>query len=299
MANSLVFTTTDINLQSQVENEVKEQSTINLVLLHGWGLNSGVWQPLIESLKAALALNTTLSLKVITIDLPGFGLNANKSVTPYTLHTVANKVFDSVQKATNEPAIFMGWSLGGLVATEIAHQFPDKVSGLITVASTPYFVAEQENENNAGWPGIKKSVLKSFHNQLQNDIEKTIKGFLKIQAMGSPSLRQDIKHITKLIMAYDLPSKETLENSLDLLDTCDLRTVLSEINVPILQLYGQTDGLVPKQVIPLIKELNPSSEQVVFPKASHAPFISHLDDFTLVILNWLNKQTAMNSSQNH
>jgi pimeloyl-[acyl-carrier protein] methyl ester esterase len=287
MANSLVFTTTDINLQPKAENEVREQSIINLVLLHGWGLNSGVWQPFIESLKASLALNTVFSLKVITVDLPGFGLNAKNGVTPYTLHDVANKVFDSVQKTINEPAIFMGWSLGGLVATQIAHQFPEKVAGLITVASTPYFVAEQVNENNTDWPGIKKSVLKSFHNQLQNDIEKTIKGFLKIQAMGSSSLRRDIKHLTELIMAYDLPTKETLENSLALLDSCDLRTVLSEINVPILQLYGQTDGLVPKQVIPLIKTITPTSKQVIFPKASHAPFISHLDDFTKVLLDWL------------
>ena len=38
-----------------------------LVLLHGWGLNSGIRQPTVEVLAQ--------SYQVITVDLPGFGLN--------------------------------------------------------------------------------------------------------------------------------------------------------------------------------------------------------------------------------
>jgi len=276
MANPLVFTTTDIKNNSEQGDLV----TIPLVLIHGWGLNSGVWQPLVEALSESLSYSPQVQFKLITIDLPGFGLNANQQVMPYTLEQIAERVTATI----NEPAIYLGWSLGGLVATQISLNYPQKVLGLITVASTPCFLSD---ENEPVWPGIKGVVLKAFYQQLQNDIEKTIKGFLKIQAMGSPSLRQDIKHLTALIMNFDLPSKITLEQSLDLLKTSDLRTELSAIKTPLLQLYGQTDSLVPKQVIPLIKTLNTNSEQHVFLKASHAPFISHLDDFTKVLTNWL------------
>ena len=65
------------------------------------------------------------------------------------------------------------------------------------------------------WPGIKATVLDSFHQQLQVDIKKTITGFLKIQAMGSPHIRQDIKQISQLVFQHAMASRTTLEQSLN------------------------------------------------------------------------------------
>jgi pimeloyl-[acyl-carrier protein] methyl ester esterase len=168
------------------------------------------------------------------------------------------------------------------------------VLGLITVASSPRFI-EQRSEvvednvvNQLLWPGIKPQVLDFFHQQLQIDAEKTISGFLKLQAMGSPHVRQDIKQISELIFQYDMANKNTLNESLKLLETSDFRLTLAEINQPFLRLYGSADSLVPKSVIgqvAIITENN--SEQYIFERASHAPFISHLDDFTQVLTDWL------------
>lgn len=249
-----------------------------LVFIHGWGLNSGVWQPTLEQL--------SLNYQVITIDLPGFGLNIKHSISPYSL-TQASKL---ISDAIDAPAIYVGWSLGGLVATKIALDFPEKVQGLVTIASSPCFVEKiiaKENETNTSWFGIKPQVLQMFHQQLGNDIKKTLDGFLKIQAMGSPHIRQDIKHLRDLIMAYPIPSKTTLEQSLQLLSSEDLREQLSHINVPFLRLYGKLDSLVPKAAIATINTLAPKSDHYIFDKASHAPFISHFDDFIEQLTSWL------------
>lgn len=240
-----------------------------LVLIHGWGLNSGVWEPLIPELAE--------NFQVITVDLPGFGLNVGCNITPYSLENIATHIAQTIAK----PAIYLGWSLGGLVAKKIALLQPDSILGLVDVTSTPCFVEKDS------WPGIKPNVLALFHEQLAEDTHKTITNFLNIQAMGSPNLRQDVKSLKRLITQYDFPSKQTLDDALKLLEEVDLRDELAQLKVPTLALFGKLDTLVPRKVISLIQELMPSSQIHIFTKASHAPFISHKEDFLAVLIPWL------------
>lgn len=240
-----------------------------LVFIHGWGLNSAVWQPCLQQLEA--------DFEVITIDLPGFATNQKFQLADYSLEDIAKQV----QQAVAKPAVYIGWSLGGLVASKITLAQPEQVLALVTVASSPKFVEDEH------WPGIKKTVLAMFHRQLAQDTTKTISNFLKIQAMGSPNVRQDIKKIRDLVMQHEQPSQKTLDDSLALLASSNLSDALSDIRQPFLRLYGKLDGLVPKQVIPLIDSLVPNSECHIFPYASHAPFISHQEEFLSVLQNWL------------
>ena len=268
MAKNLTFSTFP-------PNNTLNKNVIPIVLLHGWGLNSGIWQPLLELFHA----NNESNYQLITLDLPGFGINSAVDIKPYSLANICHHI----EQVIDQPAIYLGWSLGGLIATEMSIKYPEKVLALITVASTPYFV-EQSIHN---WPGIKENVLESFHKQLAQDTAKTISGFLKIQAMGSPHIRKDLKLITQLVMAHTLPSQHTLADSLALLSHCDLRQHLSSIKQPFLRLYGHNDSLVPKGVIEQINHMAPKSDQHLFDHASHAPFISHLDDFYPVLVTWL------------
>jgi len=258
------------------------QHSTPLVLIHGWGLNSAVWQPFIDQLSDEFYAK----FHVVTVDLPGFGINHNKHLQPYSLANIAKLINNTIA----QPAIYLGWSLGGLIATEIALAHSDKVIGLITVASSPRFVEETPNNTDIAWQGIKSRLLNAFHQQLQVDTKKTISGFLKVQAMGSPHLRNDIKQISQLVMQHQMPTKETLDESLRLLASSDYRHKLNEVKQPFLRLYGSSDSLVPKSVIKQISDLAKQSDQHIFAQASHAPFISHLNDFNKVLTAWLLKQ---------
>jgi pimeloyl-[acyl-carrier protein] methyl ester esterase len=274
MAKSLALSTAAPN--NLVNNSVLE-GKIPVILLHGWGLNSGVWQPLITRINE----DTKSDYCFIAIDLPGFGNNHNVDIAPYSLE----KICDYLDLIIKRPAIYLGWSLGGLVASKMTTQHPDKVLALITVASSPMFVEQSQQD----WPGIKSKVLANFHQQLAEDTEKTLRGFLKIQAMGSPHIRDDLRLITKLVLLRDLPKKAVLANSLSLLSDSDLRQQLATINQPFLRLYGKNDSLVPFKVINKITTLAPNSEEFIFEEASHAPFISHLEPFYQQLITWLNK----------
>lgn len=240
-----------------------------LVLIHGWGLNSGVWQPLIPALSE--------KFQVITIDLPGFGINHDFILEDYSIENIAKLV----EQSLDEPAVILGWSLGGLVASQLALAFPHKVKAIISVASSPHFVA------NDDWAGIEPIVLKGFYKLLSEDTAKTIDNFLKIQAMGSPHIRADVKKTKELIMQYPMPNKDTLMRALALLENVDLRAQLHRIECPFLRMYGRLDSLVPKASIENIEQLVPNSDSYVFEKASHAPFISHEEEFSEALITWV------------
>lgn len=240
-----------------------------IVFLHGWGVNSAVWQPILALFSA--------HYQVITIDLPGFASNQDIQPEPYNLAEITALIAETI----DFPAVYVGWSLGGLVATELACQYPDKILALVTVASSPYFLATDH------WPGIAPQVLKNFHQQLVDNAENTIKGFLKIQAMGSPNIRQEIKQITALVMSFPVPEKKVLDDALTILEQADLRTQLVNITQPFLRVYGRLDSLVPKGVIERISYLTTDSDEYVFTQASHAPFISEPASFSEYLLNWL------------
>lgn len=246
-------------------------SGIPLVFIHGWGVNSAVWQQIIPNLAE--------SYQVITIDLPGFGNNQHIELTDYSIANIAVLIIEAI----DQPAVYVGWSLGGLIASEIALEHTNNIIALVTVASSPCFV-EEDN-----WPAIKPLILKTFHQQLAENPEKTIKGFLKIQAMGSPNVRQDIKQLSTLVMQHAMPNQITLSQSLLLLETSDYRELLAKINVPFLRCYGRLDGLVPHDVIDKIGTLAPSSQSIMFYHSSHAPFISEPVAFIEQLKTWLTK----------
>lgn len=246
----------------------------SLVLLHGWGLNSGVWEPISHTLCD--------HFRVTFIDLPGFGRNRDFMPEDYTLEQVSELVSGHIP----ENSIVMGWSMGGLVAQFLAVQRHPNVSELVMLASTPRFLEGED------WPGIKLPVLKVFEEQLEKDFGKTLDRFLAIQALGSDSARADIKLIREHVQAYPIPHDDALRGGLKLLSNVDLRDQVSNINIPVHRLFGKLDSLVPYRAISQIDAHFTEGEVVVFPKASHAPFISHPDEFATSLLEVLGIQSA-------
>lgn len=238
-----------------------------LVLLHGWGVNQGVWQGVVTQLQGAV--------DVLTPDLPGFGLCRDFPM-PYTLEAVVD------QLATQLPdhSYVCGWSLGGVIAIDLARRYPHKVQQLGLLASSPCFIADTD------WPGMAKPVLQQFAAALSSNIALTIERFLAIQALGSSSARLDIKTLKQAIMAYPMAEPAAIEGALQLLNS-DLRPAFSSLSLPIVGYFGRLDSLVPVSVVEKLQQLQPAAQFDVAPHASHAPFISHLTEFEQWLKRWL------------
>ncbi|WP_368232418.1 pimeloyl-ACP methyl ester esterase BioH [Aeromonas sp. s3] len=237
----------------------------DLVLLHGWGMNGAVWHGIVPALAARY--------RVHLVDLPGFGNSPLAGEVEYSLPWLA----EQVAAILPERCHLLGWSLGGLVASQLALNYPERLHSLITVASSPCFMARDE------WPGIAPKVLTGFNQMLAGDFKQTIERFLAIQAMGSEHARDDIRQLRHWLAERPAPQLAALEAGLDLLADVDLRDELVQLNLPWLRVYGRLDSLVPKASIPLLDERYPASRSVVLEKASHAPFISHPQQFIEIV----------------
>ena len=231
----------------------------DLLLIHGWGMNGAVWQQVLPMLAQ--------HYRVHVVDLPGYG--HSQQLPAADVDEMARLLLDQAP----EQAIWLGWSLGGLVAKSAALQAPERVKQLVTVASSPCFAAEKD------WRGIKPTVLDDFRRQLDLDFRATIERFMALQAMGSKTARQDIRQLKEAVLSRPEPNPAALALGLDMLAQVDLRPALATITQPWLRLYGRLDGLVPAKVARELDKLAPQSQQHVFTAASHAPFISHPDEF--------------------
>jgi pimeloyl-[acyl-carrier protein] methyl ester esterase len=244
----------------------------DLILLHGWGVNNAVFSPLKNALH---------QYRVHYVDLPGFGLSPN-------IDGDINQWAQALAQQLPKHAIWIGWSLGGLIASKVAIDYPDSVATLVTIASSPCFMARDESITMPAWPGILPAVLAQFSAQLNRDLPRTVERFLAIQAMGSDNAKADINQIKQLVLSKPLPSRLALSQGLTMLEEVDIRERLSQITQPWLRMWGKLDGLVPRKVIQQMPQAE-NINDILLNKASHAPFISHQDDFLHHLLPWIIK----------
>lgn len=231
----------------------------DIILLHGWAVHSGIWQFIISELSA--------DFRVTVIDLPGFG--RSNMITNYHIDNVIAHILPSLPSR----AIWLGWSMGGLIATKVAACYPGKVSKLICVASTPRFIKEKS------WPGIELSTLKNFATQLDNDYEATLMRFLMLQFHGTTVDKNLLRWLQDNLFIYGRPDIKTLNAGLALLESLDLRAQIARITCPTLYLLGKLDALVPMAVSQILQQMNSNIKTQVFSKASHALFLSHPTEF--------------------
>jgi len=232
----------------------------NLILLHGWGVNSAIWEPIIEQLSQYFRL--------YIVDLPGFG--ESSPLKEYSLKSIS----EAIMQVVPEQSIWCGWSLGGLIATYTAINYPQRVKKLIQVASSVKFVAE------GNWPGVEPVVFNNFLQGLQTNASKTLTRFIGIQAMGCSSARKDSATFKKLLAGSKSADPQALVAGLKLLAESDLREGFSSLSLPCLSLFGKFDSLVPIKASQKMNSLLANSELQLFENSSHAPFISESILFT-------------------
>jgi pimeloyl-[acyl-carrier protein] methyl ester esterase len=238
-----------------------------LILLHGWGWNSEIWEPLLPSLSQYFQL--------VLIDLPGFG-QSHLGLKEYSLPEIA-RLLMAIAPAK---AYWLGWSLGGTVAWWIAINYPEKVEKLITVAASPRFTQDVE------WPGVADNVLQKFAESLTHNYEKTISDFLELQLRGSPQREILFRTLQKKLLSHP-PAYEALQGGLTLLQHTDLRAQLSAVQCPSLHLFGDLDRLVPVKVASLMQGLEKQGKCEVIQKSGHLPFLSQPEIFTEYLIQFL------------
>jgi len=226
-----------------------------LVLVHGWGFGSDVWLPLLEPLQQSFHLHL--------IDLPGYGRAKTAESGAWDLNALMAEFVMEV----SESAIWCGWSLGGMLAAHYAKFQPERVEAVLTIASNPVFVANQD------WPNaMPHQVFADFVKALSDHPQTTLNRFAGLVTQGAASSRADLRLLKPLLQ--NAPTPEHLMASLLLLSKMDLRRVIAEIKVPQCHIFGEKDALIPIAAAHASQGLNPQAAIKIIAGASHIPWIS-------------------------
>ena len=227
-----------------------------LVLLHGWGSQSAVWDSVVRELERHFSL--------YLVDLPGHGTSADPGEDD-PLEKVAQEVLPLVPP----DATWVGWSLGGLLALSAAGAARGRIGRLVLVASTPRFVSGPD------WPhGVPGATLERFAGDLERDLEGTLARFVALQTRGSKRAAQVARALRQRLRGGPAPSRAGLRWGLHQLRESDLRDALCRAACPVHVLLGERDTLVPPECLADMLALRPDLQGTVLPGNGHAPFLS-------------------------
>lgn len=192
-----------------------------LVLLSGWGVDRRIWQTLEGYWPAPI--------EALAIDWPGYG-----DTPALPDNATLDQLASTMAKQLPSDAIWVGWSLGGLLAAALLDHLPPP-RGLILLGAGERFYSDD---------GVTPSELASFRRAFARDPNATWRHFLRWQARGEPNARQAHRQLRGLL--GDLPdaNHRVLAQGLDWLATLDNAQGLHQAPCPVMRLIGENDPLV-------------------------------------------------------
>ena len=204
------------------------------------------------------------------VDLPGHGINRDLPLGDI------EQVTEHIATVIPDDSIVLAWSLGGLIAQNIALRFPTKVNRLTLVATSLSFVQHDDWKH-----AMQPEILQGFVENLQEDFAGTLKRFLGLQFMGVKGVQKQIKSLRDNLLAQP-PATQALIDGLGILKTADFHHQKQTVQTQ--WILGRLDRLVPASVEVDLARLAHNRVDIIA-NAGHAPFISHPSDFIQSFLN--------------
>lgn len=244
----------------------RDQATpVDLLLLHGWGLHSEFFRPWASLLAP--------QCRIHLIDLPGHG--HSPAVEPYTLDAMAAAVANAMQAVAPTYAV-AGWSLGGAVALRLAIDFPDAVSHVVTLASSPRFLRADDWQH-----ATTPHALELLRAGLARDYTGTLAQFFELNMAGK--FRDHADALAALAVKRPAVRPEVLAPGVALTSGVDLRDEVAAIRAPLLAISGRLDRLSYSQSSAWLARAT-GGQHVELPHAAHVPHLSHGDEVAAHVL---------------
>ena len=221
---------------------------ITLVMLHGWGQNIEMMEPLAKPFRDRY--NTLI------IDLPGFGESSEPKevwgVYEYTLF-----VREIIKNLKIEDVILVGHSFGGRIALVYASEYP--VKKLVCLAS----------------PYCKELTKLPLKNRIYKQAKKIkcLNWLAKI--MQNKVGSEDYKKASQVMKGVLVKTVNT-----------DLSEYAKKITAPTLLIWGDKDEAVPITRAYELEKLIKDAGVIVYEGATHYAYLERINDVILVLDNF-------------
>ncbi len=217
-----------------------------IVYLHGWGANRSFFDPVIESISH--------SGRHISLDMPGFGCSPPPP-TSWSTIDYAECVLLFLNELKVDQCVIIGHSFGGRIAIRLASKHPERIKGLVLIASA----------------GLKRDVpfFKKMRIRAIQTAAKTARALLPSK-LGE-SVKQSL--YSKIASRDYIDAGEMRETLIKVVNE-DLEPMLSSISTPVLILYGDGDTETPPEFGRRMEQQFPNAKYVELPGLDHYSIVS-------------------------
>ena len=229
-----------------------------VVLLHGFGTNHQVFADFVPLLSPYQAL---------ALDLMGYDGESSEFILSQAVDILSKKMDNAVH--------LLGWSLGGVVALEIAARKPEKVKTLTLISS---FAKYAKTDDYAA--GVYISGFQKYAQNFADDFSGSLNNFFRLNAMANPNKIPQFERLAEKIIAFRTPEKSVLLSSHKAVMESDLREKLPQIQTPTLVITGEKDRITPPAMGDYLQQNLPNAQRLHFANATHTPFIDNATECT-------------------
>lgn len=217
--------------------------TTRLVLLSGWGIDKRIWLPLAPYWPSSVTANT--------LDWPGYG-----GIPPLRDGASIAELAEAMRDRLPSDAIWVGWSLGGLLATALLDYLPPP-RGLILLGAGATFCAPE---------GVSHAALDDFRQAFQRHPHASWRHFLRWQSQGELAPYEVYQQLRTLLGNRPNTDNTTLANGLHWLATLENRQRLMAASCSVVYLAGKHDPLLSRHT---------RAQAIQLGNAGHCPQLSH------------------------
>jgi len=246
---------------------------IDVLCLHGLGGNAAYWDGAIESPAAPMPI------RQVAWTMPGYGPSPALATT--TIATLADAALAVLDQAGIQQAVVVGHSMGGFIAQQLAAAHPERVAGLVLVATTAVF----------GKPGsdFNERFLKSRLAPIEQGL--TPADFAAEVAAGLVGPQADPSLIEAAGASMAKISAAGYRNAVEALVQFDGRALLPTLAMPVLAIAGSNDATASAGAMQHIVDLVPNGRLEVIANVGHLVNLEAPDEFRSLVTGFLTELT--------
>ncbi|MFT4030136.1 MAG: alpha/beta fold hydrolase [Protaetiibacter sp.] len=246
-----------------------------ILFVHAGVATRAMWDPQFAELAS--------DHRVVRYDTRGFGESPGENV-PYSETDDLLRVLDA---ARVEQAVLVGASRGGRFCLDAALAHPDRVTGLVTVGSTPSGMSDESIERTEAERALERAMDEA---EAAEDVDALVRIEVQLWDLG-PDRDADEVEPEFLERAIELnvgaahwgfagtatpPAHPAIDR-------------LGEVAAPTLVVIGDRDVTGARVAAALLLAGIPDAEEARFPDSAHLPSVEHPERFTALLREWLGR----------
>ncbi|HEC72206.1 MAG TPA: alpha/beta hydrolase [Thermoplasmatales archaeon] len=252
-----------------------------LILISGLGMDNTGWIYQVPVFKDFF--------KVIIFDNRGIG-KSSRTLGPYTIKMMADDVVNLMKYLGIKSAHILGSSMGGMIAQEIAINYPLRVNKLVLCSTSPrprQLFLKKLSE------GLKDLLNDKIEDVVEVDSKKEIfekaVSYILLQAVSEEFLKKNKKLVEETFKRY-LSNPYYIETFLKQVRAIRWHNTLDRLNLieaETLILAGDKDRLVSPENAKILAERIPNSKVKIFKNVGHAMHLEIPEKFNKTVLDFL------------